>query len=73
MKSYSVEFMTTVYLTMPITANSRREAEALADKMLTRHSVWAETSDDLPEDTAVSIDGKGWEFNRDIVDEDDES
>lgn len=69
MTTYTVEFVTNAYVSIPVEADTREEAEAIADKMLTRHSVWAEVSDDLP-DAAVSIDGKGWEFNRDIEDDD---
>ena len=71
MPSYTVGFMTSAYVSIPVEADTREEAEALADKMLTRHSVWADISDDLPYGSAASIDGKGWEFQRDIVDEDD--
>ena len=71
MASYTIEFVTNAYISIPVKANTREEAEALADKMLTRHSVWVETSDDLPRNAAASIDGKGWEFNRDIDDEND--
>jgi hypothetical protein len=71
MPLYSVEFMTNIYVTIPVEAHSREEAEALADKVLDRYSVWAETSDDLP-DAEAWVDGKGWELNRDIDDEDEE-
>ena len=71
MASYTIEFVTNAYISIPVEANTREEAEALADKMLTRHSVWVETSDDLPRNTEAWIAGKDWEFNRDIDDEND--
>lgn len=73
MTRYGVEFSTMIYVNIPVEAETLEEAQAIADKALTRHSVrHIELSDDMPEGSDVSIDAKGWEINQVEDNKDDE-
>jgi hypothetical protein len=74
MARYDIEFATAIYVNIPVEAETLEEAQAIADKALTRHSIQnIELSDDMPEGSDVSIDSKGWELNQAEDIEDDET
>ena len=70
MPSYTVEYAAYVYVTVPVDASSREEAETFADKILPRFPVVATLAEGCPVGLLVSGPGKHFEINE-VYDEGD--
>jgi hypothetical protein len=71
MALYDVEFISHIYVTVPVEAKSLEEAEKLADATLPRYPVVAAMSDSAPTGATVSV-SKEWTLNYDAMDDEDE-